>query len=313
MQMKEIKKVSIIGLGNLGIAYGNHLSKKMPKEDLRIIADQSRIERYEKDLIYCNGECCDFYYITPEAAMEPADLILIMVKFQNLAEAIRAIKNQVGKETIILSALNGISSERMVGEAYGMDKVLYCVAQGMDGIKTGNRLNFDHMGMLCFGDGEAGVISENTRTVEHFFKKTGLPHEVETDMMKRLWGKFMMNVGVNQAAAVYLCNYGGLQEEGPARNTMIAAMREVIPLSERVGLPLSEEDLSYWLRVLGTLRPEGKPSMQQDMEAGMTTEVELFSGTVLELGRKYGNSTPVNEALYSRIKAMEQQKHIVII
>jgi 2-dehydropantoate 2-reductase len=112
----------------------------------------------------------------------------------------------------------------------------------------------------------------------------------------------MMNVGVNQTASVYLCNYGGLQEEGQARNTMIAAMREVIPLSKRAGYPLTEEDLSYWLKVLSVLRPEGKPSMQQDVEAGKTTEVGLFSGTVLELGRKYGIETPVNEALYEKLK-----------
>lgn len=305
--MKEIKTVSIIGLGNLGIAYGHHLSKNMPMEDLRIIADQNRILRYQKDGVYCNGERCDFRYVTPEEETEPADLVLIMVKFQNLPEAITAIKNHVGQDTVILSALNGISSEGMIGEAYGMDKVLHCVAQGMDGVKNGNQLTYDHIGMLCFGDGEEGVISDKTKAVESFFRKTQLPHEVETDMMKRMWGKFMLNVGVNQTASVYLCNYGGLQAEGSVRETMIAAMREVIPLSEKEGYPLTEEDLSYWLRVLGTLRPEGKPSMQQDMEAGQITEVELFSGTVLKLGRQYGISTPVNEVLYEKIKSMEMR------
>lgn len=300
--MKQIKTVSVIGLGNLGIAYSHHLSKKIPKEDLRIVANQERIARYEKGGVYCNGERCDFQYVTPEETVGPSDLVLFTVKFQNLPEAIEAVKNHVGEETIILSALNGISSEAMIGEAYGMEKVLYCVAQGMDGIKDGNRLDFDHMGMLCFGDGVAGVISEKTRAVETFFKKTGMPHEVETDMMHRLWGKFMMNVGVNQTASVFLCNYGGLQEEGEARNTMIAAMREVIPLSEQAGYPLTEEDLSYWLKVLGVLRPEGKPSMQQDVEAGKTTEVELFSGTVLALGEKYGIDTPVNKILYQKLK-----------
>lgn len=300
--MREIRTVAIIGLGNLGIAFGNHLSKKMQKEDLRFIADRERISRYERDGIFCNGECCDFQYVTPEESTWPADLVIFTVKFHNLVEAIDAAKQHVGENTIILSALNGITSEGMLVEAFGKDKVLYCVAQGMDGIKTGNRLTFDHMGMLCFGDAEAGVISDKTRTVEALFKKTEFPHQVETDMMKRLWGKFMMNVGVNQTAAVYLCNYGGLQEEGPVRNTMIAAMSEVIPLSEKEGLPLTEEDLLYWLKVLGTLRPEGKPSMQQDVEAGMETEVELFAGTVLELGRKYGISAPVNESLYQKIK-----------
>ena len=300
--MKQIKRVSVIGLGNLGVAYSHHLSEKIPKEDLRIVADTDRINRYEKEGVYCNGERCDFQYVTPEETVEPSDLVLFTVKFQNLPEAIQAMKNHVGEETIILSALNGISSEAMIGEAYGMEKVLYCVAQGMDGIKEGNRLDFDHMGMLCFGDGDAGVISEKTRTVETFFKKTETPHEVETDMMHRLWGKFMMNVGVNQTASVFLCNYGGLQEECEARDTMIAAMREVIPISERAGYPLTEEDISYWLKVLGVLRPEGKPSMQQDVEAGRTTEVELFSGTVLAMGKKYGIDTPVNEILYQKLK-----------
>lgn len=303
--MKEIKTTAIIGLGNLGIAYGHHLSKNMPREDLRIIADQNRILRYERDGVYCNGERCDFRYVTPEAEGEPADLILITVKFQNLVEAISAIKNHVGDHTIILSALNGISSEGMIGEVYGMDKLLYCVAQGMDGVKVGNRLTYENIGMLCFGDGEEGVISDKTRAVEVFFREAQLPYEMETDMMKRLWGKFMMNVGVNQTSTVYLCNYGGLQQDGTARNTMIAAMREVIPLSEKEGYPLTEEDLSYWLGVLGSLRPEGKPSMQQDMEGGKATEVELFSGTVLALARKYGLEAPVNQELYKKIKSME--------
>lgn len=305
--MKEIKTVSLIGLGNLGIAYGHHLSKHMPKEDLRIIADQNRILRYQRDGVYCNGERCDFRFMMPEEKAEPADLVLIMVKFRNLPEAITAIKNHVGQDTIILSALNGISSEGMVGAAYGMEKVLYCVAQGMDGVKTGNRLTYDHMGMLCFGDGEEGIISDKSRAAESFFRKTKLPHEMETDMMKRLWGKFMMNVGVNQTAAMYLCDYGGLQKDGPERETMIAAMREVIPLSEKAGFPLTDEDLLYWLGVLSSLRPEGKPSMQQDMEAGLVTEVELFSGTVRKLGYQYGIPTPVNEELYGKIRDVEMQ------
>ncbi len=303
--MKEIKKVSIIGLGNLGIAYAHHLSKRMPKEDLRIIADRARIDRYQREGVFCNGEACDFHYVTPEEEVEPAGLILFTVKFQNLQEAIAAVKNHVGKDTVILSALNGISSEGIIGAACGMDKMLYCVAQGMDGIKSGNRLTYGHMGMLCFGDGEAGVISDKTRTVEAFFREAELPHEVETDMMKRLWGKFMMNVGVNQTASVYLCNYGGLQSDGPARDTMVAAMKEVILLSEKEGYPLTADDLSYWLKVLSVLRPEGKPSMQQDMEAGKTTEVALFSGTVIELAKKHGMEVPVNQSLYQKIRKME--------
>jgi len=301
----EIKKVSIIGLGALGILFGHHLTKRMPKEDLRIIADQERINRYQSDFVYCNGERCVFNYLGPGEVREPADLIIFAVKYNGLKDAIQAAKNQVGEHTIILSALNGITSETIIGQTYGMDKILYCTAQGMDAVKVGNRLTYDHMGMLVFGEQEPGLISHRVKQVAHFFESMAVPFEAVTDMNKRIWGKFMLNVGVNQTVAVYESNYGEIQKKGAARDTMIAAMREVMVLSEKEGINLTEADLKYWLNVLDHLSPEGKPSMRQDMEAKRFSEVELFSGAVLELGEKYCLSTPVNEELYRRIKEIE--------
>lgn len=303
----EIKTVSIIGLGALGMGFGHLLLKSMPKEDLRIIAGENRINRYNEQGIYVNGELCSFHYVTPEEKGIPADLVLFMVKFNQLQSAIEDAKNQIGNNTIIMSALNGISSEEIIGETYGMENMLYCVAQGQDGIKAGNRLNYHHMGMLCFGDREPGGVSEKVKTVAKFFENTNFPHEVETNMDIRLWGKFMLNVGVNQTVAVYEGTYGDIQKQGQARDTMIAAMREVLVLSGKVGVKLSEDDLDYWLSVVDVLNGAGKPSMRQDLEARRYSEVELFSGTVLKLGQKYGVATPVNQKLYDRITQIENQ------
>lgn len=301
----EIKKVSFIGLGALGILFGHHFSKRMPKEDLRIIADKDRIKKYETEGVYCNGERCNFNYVTPEEAGEPADLLIFTVKFNGLEDAIKSVKNHVGENTIIMSALNGITSEAVIGETYGMDKILYCVAQGMDAVKVGNKLTYENMGMLCFGDWEPGIVSEKVKAVAAFFEKTKLPHEVVTDMQQRLWGKFMLNVGVNQTVAVYKSNYGEVQKAGPAREMMIAAMREVTALAEKEGVTLTEDDITYWLNILSKLSPEGKPSMAQDVEAKRFSEVGLFAGTVLELGKKHGIPTPVNQQLYDRITDIE--------
>ena len=117
----------------------------------------------------------------------------------------------------------------------------------------------------------------------------------------------MLNTGVNQTAAVYLYNYDGLQKEGTARDVMISAMKEVKLLSEYEGVNLTEDDIKGWLELLGTLNPDGKPSMQQDMEAGRHSEVELFSGTILKLGEKHGLNFRVNRMLYDRIAEMESR------
>lgn len=303
----EIKTVSIIGLGALGILFGNHLSKRMPKSDLRIIADKERIKKYQSNHVYCNGEICEFNYMCPEEICEPADLVIFTVKYDGLNDAIKAVKNQVGEKTIILSALNGITSEAFIGKTYGMDKILYCVAQGMDAVKVGNKLTYEHMGMLCFGEKEPGILSSKVRSVKEFFEKMEVPHEAVTDMNRRLWGKFMLNVGVNQTVAVYESNYGEIQKEGQARETMISAMREVMLLSEKNGINLTENDLNYWLKVLNTLSPDGKPSMRQDLEARRHSEVELFSGTVIKMGEKCKIPTPINKMLYDKIKFIESQ------
>ncbi len=42
------------------------------------------------------------------------------------------------------------------------------------------------------------------------------------------------------------------------------------------------------------------------MEAGRKTEVEIFAGAVVELGRRHGVATPVNELLGALIVALER-------
>lgn len=303
----EIKTVTIIGLGALGILFGNQLSKNLPNDRLRIIADAKRIKRYRSDGIYCNGMRCDFNYMTPDEDCEPADLVIFTVKYQGLKEAIKAVRNQVGENTIILSALNGITSEEIIGDTYGIDKLLYCVAQGMDAVKVGNQLSYDHMGMLVFGGKDKTEDSAyRIKAISDFFEQTGIPYQIDHNMQRRMWGKFMLNVGVNQTAAVSdPGNYGILQRPGEVRERMIAAMREVIRLSKYENCSLTDDDLNYWLSVLGTLQPQGKPSMRQDVEAMRYSEVELFAGTVLQLGRKYGVDTPVNSKLYREITELE--------
>ena len=301
--MQDIQTVTIVGLGALGILYAKHFSEH--GAGVRIVADEERIARYEKDGVYCNGERCDFRYLTPDAPCAPADLLLFTVKATGLTEAIREAASHVDEHTIVLSALNGITSEDIIGKAYGIDNMLYCVAQGMDAVKVGNRLTYSQPGQLCFGEKEDDVVSERMQCVERFFERMQFPHVMDTQMMKRLWGKFMLNVGLNQTVAVYGETYGDVQKPGALRDTMIAAMREVMAVSEKEGHPITEADLNYWLSVLDGLTPTSKPSMRQDVEANRYSEVELFSGTMMKLGRKHGIPTPVNDELYNAIQHME--------
>jgi len=84
-------------------------------------------------------------------------------------------------------------------------------------------------------------------------------------------------------------------------------MLEVIMLAKAAGINLSETDISDWNKVLFNLQPHGKTSMLQDIEAGRKTEVEVFGGKVVRLGRQYGLPTPVNQTLLQIINVMERE------
>ncbi len=301
----EIQTAAVVGLGALGTLFGHRMAQHMPGEQLRVLAGRERIERYRRDGVYSNGERCDFHYVTPEAATPPADLVLVAVKYGQLAGALEDMRNQVGEHTLILSLLNGISSEGVIADVYGRDRVVDCVAYGMDAVREGNRLTCRNMGRLAIGTRHGGPPTDKVLRAARFFERTEVPYEIDEAMDKRMWGKFMLNVGVNQTVAVFGPDYGTIQRDGHDRDVMIAAMREVIDLSRLEGVDLTGSDLDGWLGVLATLNPGGKPSMRQDVEARRPSEVGLFAGTVLELARKHGYDAPVNRMLLERVRALE--------
>lgn len=300
-----INTVGIVGLGAVGGMYAKHLTDFLTKEYVKVIADRQRIDRYKKDGVFINGENFDFAFLYAEEKSEPLDLIIIATKFHQLGEAIENVKNYVGENTIILSAINGISSEAIIAEHFGEDRVLYCVAQGMDAVKDKNHISYSKLGKLAFGEKNNAKYSRRVEDVVRIFERAGFPYEVPLNMDKRLWGKFMLNVGINQIATVFDVPYGGTQVEGEPRETMLRAMREVMDISKYTGVNLDEGDFEYWVKVNDSLTPSSMPSMRQDVLAKRKTEVEIFGGEVVKLGKRYNVKTPVNDFLVEKIKSIE--------
>ena len=127
MSNLKIQNAAVIGLGALGIIFARKFADSAPQS--WVIADRDRIDRYRRDGIFYNDTPCDFRYLAPEDAEQPADLILFCTKFHDLPQAIEFARPFVGENTLVLSLINGITSERLLTEAYGADKVLFCVAQ----------------------------------------------------------------------------------------------------------------------------------------------------------------------------------------
>jgi 2-dehydropantoate 2-reductase len=215
------------------------------------------------------------------------------------------MEHLVADHTVILSVMNGIDSEERIGAVCGMDKILYAIVVGIDAVRDGNVVTFSKQGKLFFGEAVNQTLTERVKSLHSLFQKAGIIYETPEDMIRTLWWKFMINVGMNQVSAVLRAPYRVFHHSYEARELMEEAMREVIALARAEHIHLEEKDIQSFYPFLLAMSPDGKTSMVQDVEARRKTEVEMFAGKVVELSGKHGIATPVNKVLYRLLKAME--------
>ena len=297
-----MQTVGIVGLGALGVLFGQRLLEN--GADVRVIADEVRAERYQKQGVICNGTPVNFRYETPKTA-KPVDLMIFATKESGLRGAMETASEFIGENTLMLSVLNGVSSEETIAARFGERNVIYCTAQGMDAVKVGNALTYAHAGMIVLGEKQPGGISPRVQQIADFLNTHGVTAQPVGDMVRRQWGKLMLNVGINQTVMVFEGDYGTVQKPGKPREIMLAAMREVQKLAALEGYPISDAEFDDWVNLADSLSPVGKPSMRQDGEAHRKSEVELFAGTIIRRAEKFGLDVPVNRWLYDTVKQME--------
>lgn len=302
--MTEIKKVTLVGLGSMGSFFAPRLGNTLGS-DFRVLASGSRRERLEGRGVTINGVNYRFKVVAPDDA-DPADLVIIAVKSYDLDTVIREIKNQVGRDTIIMSVLNGIDSENRLAAVYGMQRILHSYMRVSIVMKDGVT-NYDpDRGSVHFGD-SAAPGSEKELAVAELFSRCGIPYKIDGDIIYGMWFKYMCNIGENMTCALLGIPFGGFRVSGYANDMRKSAMREVVAVANRLGVELGEKDIERQESTVMSLPAANKPSTLQDLENGRRTEADMFAGTVVRLGGELGVDTPVCRMLFDGIKVLEQK------
>ena len=303
--MKDIHKIVILGAGAMGAFFATRFFDA-DGFSTAVVARDQRFDRLKNHGLVVNGKPYIIPVIHPEEDTSPADLIIVALKNHHLPESIPDLKNLVGDSTTIISVMNGLDSEQYIGSIYGMDKVLYAISVGIDAVRQENKITYTNPGKHIFGEEKNPSFSKRVQRVQEAFARAGIPYETPEDMIRMLWWKFMVNVGMNQASAVMRAPYGVFHSSQEAQTLMEALMREVIALAVAVGVNLTNQDLDEWHTVLKTLSPQGKTSMLQDVEAARKTEIEIFGEKVVDLGKTHEIPTPVNQTVLNIIRVLEQ-------
>lgn len=263
------------------------------------------MKRLRERPLLVNGRPLDVEVLSVDEPSIEVDLLILAVKAPQLPQALKEISVLVGKNTTILSMLNGIDSERQIAAFYGWERTLYGFVVKIDAIRVGYEVRSMAKGRFVFGKENNEVISPRVAQTREIFERAGVDYEIPVDMIRKLWWKFMVNVGMNPPSAILRAPYLVFQKCKEARSLMNESFREVLAVASAEGIGLGEDDIASWNAILDKLDPAGKTSMLQDIEAGRRTEEDIFCGAVSRLGQKHGIPTPLNDYMHQMIQAIE--------
>lgn len=304
--MPKINKALIAGAGAIGAAIASRIFDVDP-DAVALAASGERKQRYLRDGFIVNGKRYDFR-LADSTMAEPYDLIILAVKNYDLESAIEEIRPFFGENTTILSLLNGITSEQILRAEFGKDAVPLAFIIGIDALRAGNRIDFPRPGEIRFGDekNDPDNLRPAIAEIAEFLKSHNVPYSIPGDMVRAMWYKFMMNVGLNQWSAVLRAPYGVFQKNVIARDLVRETMEEVVALGAKLGVAISAADIDSLFAILDTLGAEGKTSMLQDVEAHRKTEVDAFAKVVVDEASRLGIPVPANAMLSRMISCIEQ-------
>jgi 2-dehydropantoate 2-reductase len=137
------------------------------------------------------------------------------------------------------------------------------------------------------------------------FSASGLPAELSDNLDALVWGKLVVNAGINALTALLRISNGALAEIAEVRDIVARAVAEAAAVAAARGVRLPYDDpLEH---VLSVARATGanRSSMLQDVLRGSPTEIAAINGAVLREGRRLGIATPVNQLLAELVAALD--------
>ena len=297
----KINTVALIGAGAIG-AYFIHGMCDVLGEQFCVVADGARAKRLKEKGLLINGKTYHPVIRTPAEA-HGADLLLVCTKGYALEGALPAIKEVVADHTQVISLLNGISSEEMIGEVIGKEHLLYSV-MFINAEHHGEGITFDPENTIGvnFGEADTPDITPRMKEIGELFDRTDIHYRFREDIKTDLWKKYAMNICYNLPQAVLDVDYIAYFKSDHVAHIRDMLFEEVKAVGRAEGITVPPLGKTF-----GKSAPNARFSTLQDLDAKKHTEIDMFLGHLLELANKHGILTPYAEYTYHAIKALEEK------
>ena len=149
-----------------------------------------------------------------------------------------------------------------------------------------------------------GTISLRLKSLENVFQNALLSPEITNDIIGVIWGKFIVNCGINRLCAVTGLGSGEISENTAADEMQTKILEEIMAVVKAKGIEVPTKNMITYVKDLSSSR-YNKPSMLQHIEAGRLTEIDSLNGALVSEAKALNISVPFNQALVKMVKARE--------
>jgi 2-dehydropantoate 2-reductase len=205
-------------------------------------------------------------------------------------------------QTLVVTLQNGLGNRELLAATLGDARVgqgvtaLGATLLGLGQVRQAGR------GTTVFGSApdRAGMAA-----LADLFNTCGLPAELSDDLEALVWGKLVVNAGINALTALLRVPNGALASSADARALMAGAIAEAAAVAQARGTALPYHDpLAHTLAVAESTAANHS-SMLQDVLRGSPTEIDAINGAVEREGLRLSVPTPINSMLAALVRTLE--------
>ena len=300
-------KYLVIGAGGVGGSIGAFMTEA--GKDVTLIARGEHLKKMQETGLAMETTVKGNYVVHPIKAVDMEhyndmpDVIFVCVKGYSLAETIPFLQRICDAHTIVIPILNiygtGGRLQKELPDALVTDGCVYIAAQ----IKEPG---------VIWQNGDIFRIVYGVRTPEEFcpellqvaedLKDSGIEGVLSDNIRRDALQKFSYVSPMAACGLYYHVSSGEVQKAGEFRDTFVKLMKEIDALATAMGVPFQVDIVATNLEILDALPPTVSTSMQRDVYAGKSSEIDGLIYEVVRMGKKYQVPVPTYEMVAKKAK-----------
>ncbi len=300
-------KYLVIGAGGTGGCIGAYMTEA--GKDVTLIARGAHLKAMQENGLYMETTHKGNYLIQPIKAAdmehydEKPDVIFVCVKGYSLEETVPFIEKVAKADTVVIPVLNiygtGGKLQEKLPNLLVTDGCIYIVGLIKE---PGTLIQSGNLFRVVFGVREKEEYRPVLETVKKDLEESGIEAVLSDNIRKDAMRKFSYISPAAACGQYYGVGSDEIQKTGEIRDTFIALIEEVMEVAKVMGITYEEDMVETNLKIMDSLAPGVKTSMQRDVEAGKQSELDGLVFEVARLGKQYGVPVPTYQKITDKLK-----------